>query len=331
MTAVLSRPTSAKTRWSGRRALTRYPWMFALLLVLVLLVANAVVQGSFFSAARWVTMIATIAPFVLVAFASTPQIVGGRGGIDISMGPLTVLINCVLVAVLIPSGLGSPWIALPILLVIGVLAGLLNGLLVVVGRLQPVIATLATFFVFSGLAMRISPTPEFAGANWTTALTGTVLFIPGGILLIAVAALIWFGLGKAGWVRKLYLVGGDDVAAFSAGLKVANVRIGAYVLGAVFAVLAGIALTSVVQTSQPNLAGTYSLIALAAIALGGTSLAGGRGGLLGSFLGATAIFLLQEIVAAAGMPVSYLQFMYGLLLVVGVVLSGIATLKEPNR
>jgi ribose transport system permease protein len=200
-----------------------------------------------------------------------------------------------------------------------------NGLLVVVGRLQPVIATLATFFVLSGLALWISPAPVTAGDNWTKDLAGMVGPIPGGLLTMGAAVLIWVALGRTPFVRNLYAVGGDDVAAFSAGVNVAAVRIGAYVLSGVFATIAGIALTAVIQTSQASLAATYSLIALAAVSLGGTSLRGGRGGLTGSFLGAAAIFLLQESLAAAGVPTSYVMLVYGLLLIAGVVLSGITS------
>lgn len=146
-----------------------------------------------------------------------------------------------------------------------------------------------------------------------------------------VASVGWLALAQIGYLKKLYLVGSDDVATFSAGINVVAVRLTAYVIGGVFAALAGIALTAVIQTSQATLAGTYSLIALAAVSLGGTSLAGGRGGLRGSFLGATAIFLLQELLGGAGVPVSYVQFTYGLLLVVGVILSGITSRKGPNR
>jgi ribose transport system permease protein len=317
---------------SGKKAqaLTGRPWLFALLLVVALLVANVVVQDSFLSSGRWVGMLATLAPFVLVAYASTAQILGGRGGIDISTGPLTTLINCIFVAVLIPQGLGAPWVSIPILLVIGISAGILNGLLVVAGRLQPVIATLATFFVYSGLALMLSPTPVFAGDNWTSSLAGDMGGLPGGAVLIVVGSLAWLLLRRAGYVGRLLLVGGDDVATFSAGVKVGAVRIAAYAIGGFFATLAGIALTALIQTSQPTLAATYSLIALAAVSLGGTSLAGGRGGLFGSFLGATAIFLLTEILGAVGVPISYVQFMYGALLVIGVVLSGLVSRKGPN-
>jgi ABC-type sugar transport system ATPase subunit/ribose/xylose/arabinose/galactoside ABC-type transport system permease subunit len=327
---MLENQLLARPKTGSRRA-TAKPWLFSLLLVAALLIANGFVQESFFSPHRWVTMLATISPFVLVAYASTAQILAGRGGIDISVGPLTTLVNCLLVAVLIPHGMASPWLSLPLLLLVGAAAGFLNGFLVVVGRLQSVIATLATFFIFSGLALKFSPTPVFAGENWTSHLAGSMGPVPGGALLIIVGSVGWLALGRIGYLRKLYLVGSDDVATFSAGINVVAVRIAAYVIGGVFAALAGIALTAVIQTSQATLAGTYSLIALAAVSLGGTSLAGGRGGLRGSFLGATAIFLLQEFLGGAGVPVSYVQFTYGFLLVAGVILSGITSPKGPNR
>lgn len=138
---------------TGSRRPTAKPWLFSLLLVAALLIANGLVQESFFSPHRWVTMLATLSPFVLVAYASTAQILAGRGGIDISVGPLTTLVSCLLVAVLVPHGMASPWLSLPVLLMVGAAAGIVNGFLVVVGRLQSVIATLATFFIFSGLAL----------------------------------------------------------------------------------------------------------------------------------------------------------------------------------
>jgi len=222
-------------------------------------------------------------------------------------------------------------LSLPLLLLIGAGVGLVNGLLVVVGRLQPVIATLATFFVLSGLALRLSPTPVgLESGNWTQDLAGEIWVIPGGLVTIGVVAVAWFCLRRTRVISTLYAVGGDDVAAFSAGVNVARIRIGAYIASAVIATVAGIALTGVVQTSQPALATTYSLVALAAVSLGGTSLLGGRGGLLGSFFGATAIYLLQDLLAATAVPTSFVQLAYGLLLIAGVVLSGLTTRTKAN-
>ncbi len=318
-------PDAQRSQRPTLAPLAHQPWLFAGALVIALVIANVTLQGSFLDPGYWPALLGTLAPFVLVAFASTIPVLGGGGGIDISVGPLATFVNCLLVATLFAHGLGSPLVAIPILLVVGAAAGCVNGLLVVVGRLQPVIATLATFFVLSGLALRISPAPVTAGDNWTKELAGMLGPVPGGLLTMGVPVLIWVALGRTEFVRNLYAVGGDDVAAFSAGVNVAAVRVGAYVLSGVFATIGGIALTAVIQTSQASLAATYTLIALAAVSLGGTSLAGGRGGVTGSLLGATSIFLLQESLAAAGVPTSYVQLVYGLLLIVGVVSSGVAS------
>lgn len=305
-------------------AFFRHTWAFAGVLSGVLLVANIVAQHSFLAPHYWPSVLGTLAPYVLVAFASTVPILSGGGGIDISVGPQATLTNCLLVAVLFQHGMGSPWVAIPLLLVIGAGVGLVNGVLVVFGRLQPVIVTLATFFVLSGFALRVSPNPVgLDSGNWTHALADKIGVLPGGLVTIGVVALVWFGFSRTPLARTLYAVGGDDVAAFSAGVNVALVRISAYVASAVIATMAGIALTGVLQTSQPALATTYSLVALAAVSLGGTSLAGGRGGLLGSFFGAAAIYLLQDLLSATGLSTSYVQLAYGLLLIAGVVLSGV--------
>lgn len=324
--------TVARDRSARRTRLpavvTRHTWVFAAGLVVVLLVANAAVQRSMLEPSYWPSLLGTLAPFVLVALASTVPILSGGGGIDISVGPTATLTNCLLAAVLFANGWTSIGVTLPIVLIVGVAVGVVNGVLVVYGRLQPVIATLATFFVLSGIALKISPNPVPATDNWTSNLSGMVGPVPGAVITIGGALVVWLVLWRLRYVSTLKSVGGDDVAAFSAGVPVARVRIGAYALAGLFASIAGIALTAVIQTSAPALATTYSLVALAAVSLGGTSLLGGIGGMWGSILGASAIYLLQELLAGAGVPTSYVQFVYGVLLVAGVVLSGLATRKR---
>lgn len=324
--SVNTQPRTRESAVAARSVLDgfrRRPWAFALVLTVALLAGNVVLQPAFLDPPHWPVLLGTLAPLVLVALASTPPILGGGGGIDISVGPLATLVNCVFVVLLIPAGLGSAFASIPILLLIGVVTGLVNGLLVVVGRLQPVIATLTTFFVLSGMSLNLSAVPTAAPRNWTTDLARSVGGVPGGLLTMAAAAVIWLALSRTPYVRTLRAVGGDEVAAFSAGVNVAGIRVAAYVVAGVFAAIAGIALTAVIQSSESSLATTYSLIALAGVSLGGTSFAGGRGGLFGSFLGACSIFLLQEMLSATGASPNYVQFVYGLLLVIGVILASL--------
>ncbi len=311
---------------------TRY-FMFALLLAVLLLVANVIAEPHFGKPSNWPSELAALAPFALVAMASTPSIVSGGGGLDISVGPLVVLVNVVLTISLLAGGQGSVWVDLPILLALGAAVGAINGTLVAVFRYQPVIATLCMFFVLSGISLKVGATPKAAVAgNWTADLGDKVFgFLPGALVLLAIPVVIWFVLSRTSFHRNLYAVGGNDATAYSAGVNVTAVRIVAYAVGGLFAAVGGIALTALVQTSQAGSSAQYTLIALAAVALGGTPLGGGRGGLLGSALGASCIYLMQTLLSALNVPQTWLQVVYGGLLIIGVVVGARISSSRPSK
>jgi ribose transport system permease protein len=311
---------------SNARALLRTrPFAFAGALTLVLLVANVIADPRFGDPSNWAHDLAAFAPLALVAMASTPSIISGGGGLDLSIGPLAVLCNIVLVNELLPNGIDSAWAGILILLALGAVVGASNGFLVAVLRYQPFIATLCMFFIIGGLNLKIGSTPEIAKHNWTSGLADTVVGIPGAVFLLAIPVAIWLALRRVGFHRALYGVGGNDHAAFSAGVNVPATRAAAYALGGMFAAVAGIALTALVQSSQASQSSQYTLLALAAVALGGTQFSGGRGGLLGSTLGAASIYLIQTLLSATHVPASWLQVVYGGVLVVGVVVGALAT------
>jgi ribose transport system permease protein len=241
---------------------------------------------------------------------------------------MMVFINCLFVAVLFPAGLGDIWFALPILLIVAAGIGTMNGLLVTILRLNPLIATTAMLFVLLGASQTIASRPASAPSNWSQALAGSIWVIPGAAITIGAAALIWFGLTRTAYVRNLLATGESDVSAYGSGVNVTAVRILSYTLGGLFAGIGGIALTAFLQTSLANLGSTYALLGIAAAILGGTSLAGGRGGLFGAFLGGLAIYLLQQLLTAAGVNPSLIQLSYGVVLVAAVVLG--ATLLNPR-
>lgn len=304
----------------------RHTWAFALLLAVVLLVINLVVSPSFLSPGRLPGTLATLAPFVLVGFASTPAILSG--GIDVSVGPLATFINCLFVAVLLPIGLGEWYIALPIMLVASTAIGAVTGLLVAVVRLHPVVASLGVLFVLVGLSITISKNPVSAPPNWTDALAGSWGWFPTAAITMGVVAVLWLVLRRTAFLSNLLATGESDISAYGSGVNVTLVRVLAYALGGLFAGVGGIALSALLQSSQSSLATTYALLGIAAAVLGGASLGGGRGGLLGTFLGAVVIFLVQQLLTAAGVQPSFIQVTYGLVLVVGVLLG--ATLLNPR-
>ncbi|HEY7206732.1 MAG TPA: ABC transporter permease [Gaiellaceae bacterium] len=313
-----------------RRALRTRTYLFALALSVVLLVANVIVLPSFGSPSNFDTNLALFAPFAVVAMAATPAILSGGGGIDISVAVIAGFVSNVLILYLLPhGGWGRPEVAIPIVLAIGAGIGLLNGFSVAVLRYQPVIATLCTLFVLQGVNLKIAGVPTAAPQSWLTNLADGWGPIPGGLVLILAPVVVWLALQRIPYHRTLMAVGGGDATAFSAGVAVARVRMVAYALGGLFAALGGIAIAALLQAADGNAGLEYILISLAAVALGGTRLGGGRGGLAGAVAGAAAIFLVQNFLGALDINAYWLQVSYGLMLIVGCIIG--AQLAAPSR
>ena len=142
------------------------PWGFALLVAVALLIANIIARSSFAAWSSWPATLADFAPFALAAMATTPAVLSGAGGIDISIGPLLNLVSVVVVGVLIPHGLGSIWVAVPIALALGALVGAINGILVGVFRYQAVLATLCGLFVLGGIGLAVLSAPASGTTGW---------------------------------------------------------------------------------------------------------------------------------------------------------------------
>ncbi len=294
---------------------------FALALSVVLLVANVAVLPSFGSPSNLDSNLLLFAPFALVAMAATPAILSGGGGIDLSVALVAGFVSNVLILYLLPNGAwGQPAVAIPIVLAIGAGIGLVNGFSVAVLRYQPVIATLCMLFVLEGVNLKLAGAPTAAPSSWLDSVASGFGPIPGGLVLVLAPVVCWIGLQRIPYHRTLLAVGGGDATAFSAGVDVSRVRIVAYGLGGLFAAIAGIAIAALLQSADGNAGLEYVLIALAAVALGGTPIGGGRGGLTGAIVGAAAIFLVQNLLGALNINPYWLQVAYGSLLILGCVL-----------
>ncbi|SDZ54058.1 ABC transporter permease [Herbiconiux ginsengi] len=309
-----------------RAALVRRPYLIAVVLAAILLAVNVVAMPSA-AASYWPGLIANLAPLAFVAIASTPSVLGG--GIDLSIGPQVVLSNIVIVMVLLPAGIDSPWAVIPIVLALGILIGTINGVLVALLRFPAMIATLCVMFVLIGIAQRLAPQPAGGSTPWIEFLTSRAGLFPIAALVIAVPFAVWLVLRRTSFVRNLLAAGGDPIAATSAGVPVSAVRLLSYTLGGLFASIGGLMLTSLLRSADASQASTLVLIGLAAVALGGTAFTGGRGGLLGSLAGALCIFLIQNLLTALSVPAVWINVIYGLLLVGSVVLSA-SLLSQKN-
>jgi ABC-type sugar transport system ATPase subunit/ribose/xylose/arabinose/galactoside ABC-type transport system permease subunit len=307
--------------------LARGAWELPALLAVALLIANFAEQHSLLSWSAWPVTFAELATPALLAMASTPAILGG--GIDISIAPLFAFVSVVIEVMLLAHNVTSAFIVIPIAVVVGALVGAVNGVLVNYGRYQAVVATLCMNFILSGFALGYAPAPVSGTTGWLTSLGSTVGGVPGGLILLAVPLLVWWGLNQTPFVKTLLAVGGSETTAYTAGVNVPAVRALGYTIGGAIAGLAGLAIVAQLHQAEAD-AGfvtPFILMAIAAAAIGGNSLAGGRGGLLGALLGAAVIFLIENLLGALGLSSFWSQAVYGATLIIAVVFAAFSAMR----
>ena len=232
------------------------------------------------------------------------------GGLDLSVGAVITLVNC-LASVVVNGTPTQIFFGVILCLLTGMLAGYINGVIIVYGRLQPIIVTLATGAAYLGIALFLRPSPGGeVDENLATALTydiyelgavlgwvedepgalfGLISWIPMPVvLLIGIVLLIWLPFRNSNLGRGCYAVGSSEGAAYMSGINVGRARIAAFTLAGFFAAIGGLYLA--LQTGSGNAdapqAGAYTLNSIAAVVIGGTSLYGGVGGVVGSIFGA---------------------------------------------
>lgn len=244
----------------------------------------------------------------MVAMAQTLPVL--LGGLDLSVGAVMTLVNCVASIVLNGSPLQMAF-GMVICMATGAACGLLNGCVVVYGRIQPIIATLATGAIFIGFALFLRPSPggdvdgdlSWAATNDLFEIAATYGFAEDGeaawfqpiawipvpmVLLVLAALIVWVPFSRTITGRTVYAIGSGEGAAYMSGLNIDRAKIAAFTLGGFFAGLGGLYLA--LQTSSGNAdipqAGAYTLNSIAAVVIGGTSLLGGVGSAIGSIFGA---------------------------------------------
>jgi ribose transport system permease protein len=269
----------------------------------------------------------------LVAMAQTLPVL--TAGLDLSVGTIFVLTNCIASAIL---G-GPPWlVAVGVVAVLfsGVVCGAINGALVVYGRLQPIIATLATSAVYYGLSLTIRPVPGGSiDPNFAAVLTSQLFgVVPTTlVILLAVVLVVWvpFQLSMTG--RGCYAVGSSESAADMTGIAVWRSRLAAYMLGGLFAAISGLLLTAMTLSGDASVSsgGTYTLSSIAAVVIGGTSLMGGAGGAIGSIFGAFVLRTVSDLLFVFDIQPLVQPLIQGLILLAAVSLGAIRVLRAPNR
>ena len=269
----------------------------------------------------------------LVAVAQTFVVL--TAGIDLSVGMIFVLCNCVASYIVI----GSPFMTF--LGILGVLAtglacGALNGVIVIYGRLQPIVTTIATGAFFFGLALLIRPQPGGdVNEDLADFLTNQ---LPGGIpasavALIVVMLLIWVPFRKSMLGRVVYAVGSSEPAAYMSGLHIRRAKFAAYALSGLLCALGGLFITFVTYTGEASAgnANAYTLNSIASVVLGGVSLYGGRGSAVGAIFGALIFRTIGDLLFVFDLDPLWQPLFLGIVLLFSVCLGSFRLFRIRNR
>jgi ribose transport system permease protein len=270
-----------------------------------------------------------------LAFAAVAQaVIVISGGIDLSIGAMMALTNVTAALLMqqLPAEAAAGVVVL--VLVMGLVLGVVNGLLVVWTRVPDIVVTLAMSFVWAGAALLVLPRPGGAAADWFTGLgRGFIVleFLPRAlVVLLVVVGVVWLPLRRSKLGLSIYAIGSDRLAAFRSGIDVDRTRVAAYGIGGLFAACGGLALTMTTGIGTPTTS-LYTLQAVAAIVLGGVSLAGGRGGLLGPIAAAYILGLIRLDLVFLGVNPNYSTVIQGTIMILVVTVVGFVTLRATRR
>ena len=242
-------------------------------------------------------------------------------GIDLSVGGVVDLANA-MAAVTIGKSVGSMVLWSIVILLVGAACGLFNGLLVGLGRLQPIVVTLGTLSIFQGLAIRVLPQPGGAiPAAYTNVLVNPNH--PISLLYVALLAGAWLVYRRTRPGVDLYAIGNDEAASRALRINVLRTKIIAYMLDGMLAAAAGLLLAANATAGDATTGDSYTLTSIVAAVLGGISLFGGRGSAIGAIFGAFITTLIVNILFFAHVDPLYQSFYEGLFLLIAVVAGGL--------
>lgn len=315
--AVRSRSAGALEGWLRRNA-----WTIGLVgFLALLLVFTKVIQPSY-----GVTGVQGLAISVLpLALATVAQaIVVISGGIDLSIGSMMALTS-VIAATLMKGQSEEFAIAVVIgVILFGLVLGFVNGSVVVLTRVPDIVVTLAMSFVWAGCALLVLKTPGGGSAKWLKELvTGSLgnEWIPkAAVVLIVIVAVIWIPVRRSRLGLAVFAIGSNRLAAFRSGVSVGRARIAAYMLTGLFAAVGGLSLTASTGIGTP-VPGPYTLMSVAAVVLGGVSLAGGRGGVFGPLVAVVILQLIRTDMTFLNLNTNLAVVVQGIILI-GVVMIG---------
>ena len=273
---------------------------------------------------------------VLLAFIAMAQtLVVITAGIDLSVGMIFVLTNC-LASALVVGGVAETTLGVIAVLSTGVICGAVNGAIVIWGRLQPIVTTIATGAVYFGIALLLRPFPGGSvNEGLADALTGRVFgVVPASfVALLLVVLIVWVPFSRSMAGRAAYASGSQESAAYMSGLPIRTGKFVAYALAGLLAAIGGLFLTFFTYTGEAAFASgnAYTLFSIAAVVLGGVSLFGGRGSAVGAIFGALAFRTIGDLLFVFDFDPLWQPLFQGVVLLIAVSLGSFALFRVRNK
>jgi fructose transport system permease protein len=326
-------PTGSGTDFEARRndslglriqhVLHGNPVLGPLAVLVVAIIAFSLVNGRFFSAANLSLVLAQVTVIAVLALGQTLIIL--TAGIDLSAGAVAVFSGVLMAFFCTDLGLPGA-VALIIGLICGMAMGAVNGFLVTRIKLPPFIVTLGTLTIFFSLNQVVSRSETVRGSDMPGLMTWAGTTIPiggfripyGSIIMLLLFAYFYYALSRTAWGKHVYATGDDLESARLAGIRTDRVLFSVYtVAGLLYAVGAWI-LIGRLASASPNVGQEYNLDSITAVVLGGTSLFGGRGSVIGTLIGALIVGVFRNGLQLAGVEVVWQGFAIGLLVLIAV-------------
>ena len=263
-------------------------FMFFALLIFALIRSPIIISPSGIG-----SIIILTAPLILATYALTIIVMAGRGGVDLSIGPFMGFINVSLISLYAHGYLQHPVSFFIYAIGIGVLYQVFFGIIVVFVRVQPIIIALAGYLAFTGINLVILSRPGGVAPDWIEPWGAGITIFNEILLLLILATIFFYLITHTAFWGHLKLMGADERAAFTSGVKINWVRIVAHGIAGIFAGLSAISFTALIGSGDPIQGTKYTLLGVTALVLGGASLVGGRGGAFGAILGALILYLIN--------------------------------------
>lgn len=298
---------------------------FIVLLMMVMI--NFLLQPNFFSPDILKSNITTFAPLILVSMAQAIVIIAG--GIDLSIGASITLINVILASMMKDTG-SSILLAIVCGFAVSIIVGIINGVSIGYLRLPAMVSTFATSAVWYGISLLIMPQPGGYVPDFFYRLYSENLLyvIPVPLFIVILAFAFWYFIKTRKIYRYIFATGGNEESASANGINISLTKVLAFVISSVLVAIAAIIVTAQTASGDAHVGQAFTLNSVAAAVIGGVSLQGGKGNMLGAAMGACVLGLLINVIFFANIPSMYQDFIKGFIIIIALAIAVLPKLRR---